>query len=71
MKQIEKVDLEALELNNMNKEEFLELIKKNAIEYAYCTVVEPEEHQDAIDTIIYDYTSGALKAYELLTSKND
>lgn len=55
----------------MNKEEFLELIKKNAIEYAYCTVVEPEEYQDAIDTIIYDYTSGALKAYKLLTSKNE
>lgn len=55
----------------MDKEEFLELIKKIAKEYAYCTVVEPEEHQDAIDTIMYDYTSGALKAYELLTSKND
>lgn len=55
----------------MNKEEFIKLIKKYAKEYTYCTVVEPEEHQDAVDTIIYDYTSGALKAYELLTSKND
>lgn len=71
MKQIEKADLEALGLNNMNKEEFLKLIKEGAKEYAHCTVVNPEEHQDAVDTIIYDYTSGALKAYELLTSKNE
>lgn len=63
--------MDIVELNNMNKEEFIKLIKKYAKEYAYCTVVEPEEHQDAVDTIIYDYTSGALKAYELLTSKND
>lgn len=63
--------MEIVDLSNMDKEEFLELIKKIAKEYAYCTVVEPEEHQDAIDTIMYDYTSGALKAYELLTSKND
>lgn len=74
MKQIEKVDLEALGLNNMNnmnKEEFLKLIKEDAKEYAHCTIVDPKEHQDAVDTIIYDYTSGALKAYELLTSKNE
>lgn len=71
MKQIEKGDLEALELNNMNKEEFLKLIKKKAEEYAYYTVVEAEEHQDAVYTIIYDYTSGALEAYRLLTSKNE
>lgn len=55
----------------MNKEEFLKLIKEGAKEYAHCTVVNPEEHQDAVDIIIYDYTSGALKAYELLTPKNE
>lgn len=55
----------------MNKEEFLKLIKEDAKEYAHCTIVDLKEHQDAVDTIIYDYTSGALKAYELLTSKNE
>lgn len=65
------VDLEVQGLNNMNKEEFLKLIKECAKEYAHCTVVNPEEHQDAVDTIIYDYTSGALKAYKLLTSENE
>lgn len=40
-------------------------------EYAHCTVINPEEHQDAVEAIIDDYTSGALKAYELLTSKNE
>lgn len=41
----------------MNKEEFLKLIKEGAKEYTYCTVLNSEEHQDATDTIIYDYTS--------------
>lgn len=45
----------------MNKEEFLKLIKESAKEYANCTVSNPEEHQDAVDTIIYDFNSGALK----------
>lgn len=72
MKQREELKvLDIVELNNMDKEEFLKLIKEGAKEYAHCTVVNPEEHQDAVDTIIYDYTSGALKAYKLLTSKNE
>lgn len=41
----------------MNKEEFLKLIKEGAKEYAHYTVIEPEGHQDAVDTVIYDYTS--------------
>lgn len=60
--------LDIVELNNMNKEEFLKLIRKRAKEYAHYIVV---EHQDAVYTIIYDYTSGALEAYRLLTSKNE
>lgn len=63
--------MEIAGLSNMNKEEFLELIKKKAEEYVHCTVVEAEEHQDAVYTIIYDYTAGALEAYRLLTSKNE
>lgn len=63
--------LDIVELNNMDKEEFLKLIRKRAKEYAHYIVVEAEEHQDAVYTIIYDYTSGALEAYRLLTSKNE
>lgn len=49
--------LDIVELNNINKEEFLKLIRKRAKEYAHYIVVEAE---DAVYTIIYDYTSGAL-----------
>lgn len=69
-KEVLKV-LEIVDLSNMDKEEFLKLIKESAKEYAHCTVVEAEEHQDAVYTIIYDYTAGALEAYRLLTSKNE
>lgn len=54
----------------ITKEEFTKIIKEKANEYANTTVCEPEEHQDAVETIMYDYTSGALEAYELLTSEN-
>lgn len=51
----------------MTKEEFGKLMTENAVAYATESVVDPEEHDDAVEAIITDYIEGGLKAYELLT----
>lgn len=51
----------------MTKEEFGRLISENAVAHATESVIDPEDHDDAVEAIIADYIEGALKAYELLT----
>lgn len=54
----------------ITKEEFTKIIEEKAAEYANTTVFDPEEHPDAVEAIMYDYTSGALEAYDFLASEN-
>ncbi len=49
--------------------EFYRKMKEKAKEYAYEMVMDPEEHQDAIECIIGDYMRGAQDAREYLTNK--
>lgn len=51
----------------MTREEFEKLIEKEALNYLKETLLDYEEHEDAAEAILTDYTEGAIKAYELLT----
>ena len=51
----------------MTREEFENVIEKEAIVYLKETLLDYEEHEDAAEAILTDYTEGAMKAYELLT----
>ena len=51
----------------MTREEFENVIEKEAIAYLKETLLDYEEHEDAAEAILTDYTEGAMKAYELLT----
>ena len=51
----------------MTREEFESVIEKEAIAYLKETLLDYEEHEDAAEAILTDYTEGAMKAYELLT----
>ena len=50
----------------MTREEFESIIEKEAIAYLKETVVNYEEHEDAAEAVLTDYTEGAMKAYEIL-----
>lgn len=50
----------------MNKEQFIEEIRKYSREHAMSCVVDPEEHLDAVEAIEYDYIEGAIKAFEII-----
>lgn len=52
----------------MTREEFESAIEKEAIAYLKEIVVNYEEHEDAAEAVLTDYTEGAMKAYELLTT---
>ena len=52
----------------MTREEFERIIENEAIAYLKETVVNYEEHEDAAEAVLTDYTEGAMKAYELLTA---
>ena len=51
----------------MTREEFENVIEKEAIAYLKETLLDYEEHEDAAEANLTDYTEGAMKAYELLT----
>ena len=50
----------------MTREEFESVIEKEAIAYLKETVVNYEEHEDAAEAVLTDFTEGAMKAYEIL-----
>ena len=50
----------------MTREEFESIIEKEAISYLKETVVNYEEHEDAAEAVLTDFTEGAIKAYEIL-----
>lgn len=50
----------------MTKEEFESIIEKEAIAYLKETLVDYENHEDATEAILTDFTKGAMKAYEIL-----
>lgn len=52
----------------MTREEFESIIENEAIAYLKETLLDYEEHEDAAEAILTDYTEGAMKAYELLTA---
>ena len=51
----------------MTQEEFESLIEKEAIAYLKETLVDYENHEDAAEAILTDFTEGAMKAYEILS----
>lgn len=51
----------------MEKEVFISKIEKEATDYAFATIYEPNEHMDAVESAVCDYLTGAYKAYELVT----
>ena len=52
----------------MTREEFESIIEKEAISYLKETVVNYEEHEDAAEAVLTDFTEGAMKAYEILNN---
>ena len=52
----------------MDKDLFLSKIEEEAKIYAEETICDPEFHEDAIETVIIDFTEGALTAYKILNS---
>ena len=51
----------------MTQEEFESFIEKEAIAYLKETLVDYENHEDAAEAILTDFTEGAMKAYEILS----
>ena len=52
----------------MTREEFENIIEEEAIAYLKETLVDYEEHEDAAEAILTDFTEGAMKAYEILNN---
>lgn len=52
----------------ISREEFEKLIKQEAINYLKETLLDYEEHEDAAEAILTDYTEGAFRAYEILNA---
>lgn len=50
----------------MTQEEFESIIEKEAISYLKEILVDYENHEDAAEAILTDFTEGAMKAYEIL-----
>ena len=50
----------------ISEEEFESIIEKEAISYLKETLVDYENHEDAAEAILTDFTEGAMKAYEIL-----
>lgn len=50
----------------MNKEDFLKSVSSIANHYANESVVNPEKHQDAVNTIYEDFMAGVDIAYDML-----
>ena len=50
----------------MKKEEFEEMIYKEAIDYAYDVIQDPGDHLDAVEGAIFDFMSGAKYAWSIL-----
>lgn len=57
-------------LIDMSKDEFINIIESEAMEYAMDCVFNPEEHMGAVESIAADYIEGAYVAYELLTRES-
>lgn len=52
-------------------EEHLALIQRLAEEYAFATVVDPENHMDAVHATIEDFIEGAYAAWEVFTKDSE
>lgn len=50
----------------MTREEFESVIEEEAISYLKETLLDYEDHEDAAEAILTDFTEGAMKAYEIL-----
>lgn len=52
----------------MTKEEFYEKLEKEADIYSYESVMDPEEHMDAVEAIKNDFLEGGVTAYCILNN---
>ena len=50
----------------ITQKEFESIIEKEASSYLKETLVDYENHEDAAEAILTDFTEGAMKAYEIL-----
>lgn len=66
---VENKVLGIVELINMNKNEFINRIESEAMEYAMDCVFDPEEHMNVVEGIATDFIEGAYTAYEFLTGE--
>ena len=48
----------------ISKESFLKKLKVLGKQYASKTILDPENHQDAVESVIYDYLQGAEDSYD-------
>lgn len=48
----------------INKKSFLEKIRVSGKQYANMAIIDPENHQDAVNAVISDYLQGAEDAYD-------
>lgn len=53
----------------ISKEEFNQIVTEEAQIYVSETLLDPEEHQDAIEAIMEDFKAGAELAWQVLTTK--
>lgn len=50
----------------ISKESFIERLRVLGKQYANKTILDPENHQDAVESIISDYLQGAEDSYDIL-----
>lgn len=50
----------------ISKESFIEKLRVLGKQYANKTILDPENHQDAVESIISDYLQGAEDSYDIL-----
>ena len=55
----------------MELDYFWVIIEEAALAYAYESIVDADNHLDAVEAVKMDYIEGARKAYEILTKNHD
>lgn len=54
----------------MSTDIFWTAIEEEALAYAFESIIDPDNHLDAVEAVKMDYLEGARKAYELLIQKS-
>ena len=54
----------------MELDYFWVIIEEAALAYAYESIIDADNHLDAVEAVKMDYIEGARKAYEILTKQS-